>query len=322
MISIAMCTYNGSRYIDDQLSSIRNQTRMPDELVVCDDGSSDETVAKLQDFARNAPFPVRVFVNEMNMGCTRNFEKAIALCEGDLIALSDQDDIWVKSRLQRTEGVFTQDQSVGLIFGDADIIHQDSSSSSLRLWSAGSFGRLQRFQFRHAKATQALLNHNVVTGATMAFRSAFRDVVLPIPDIWVHDGWVALIISFFSNIAALSEPLIRYRKHPNQQFGPLVEKMAFPQQLATAKTFQRWQYELQLRQYEAAYDRLIPYAKTERQKRALQCINSKIVHLSARARMPKRKIKRVPVVLKELATMRYTRYSRGLMSAAKDLLLP
>jgi glycosyltransferase involved in cell wall biosynthesis len=321
MISVAMCTYNGSRYIDEQLSSIRSQTRMPDELVVCDDGSSDETVAKLQDFARNAPFPVRVLVSEMNVGTTRNFEKAIALCEGDLIVLSDQDDIWVKSRLQRTEGVFAQDQSVGLIFGDADIIHQDSSSSSLRLWSAGSFSRVQRFQFRHAKAIQALLNHNVVTGATMAFRSAFREVVLPIPDIWVHDGWVALIISFFSNIAALSEPLIRYRKHPNQQFGPLVEKMAFSQQLSTAKTFQRWQYERQLRQYEAAYDRLIPHAKTERQKRALQCINGKIVHLSARARMPERKIKRVPVILKELATMRYTRYSRGLMSAAKDLLL-
>ncbi|MBC7931137.1 MAG: glycosyltransferase, partial [Rubrivivax sp.] len=94
-LSIAMCTYDGGRYLAEQLASIAAQTRAPDELVVCDDRSRDETTSIVRRFAETAPFPVRLYVNEQNLGSTRNFEKAIGLCEGELIALSDQDDVWL-----------------------------------------------------------------------------------------------------------------------------------------------------------------------------------------------------------------------------------
>ena len=98
MFSVAMCTYNGARFLGAQLASVAAQARAPDELVVCDDRSTDETARVVEEFAAAAPFRVRLHVNERNLGTTRNFERAVSLCEGDLIALSDQDDVWAEGR--------------------------------------------------------------------------------------------------------------------------------------------------------------------------------------------------------------------------------
>src|SRR5438128_2977881 len=98
-ISIAMCTYNGEQFLRDQLASIAVQTRPPDELVVCDDHSADATCEIVARFAASSPFPVRLHVNEQNLGSTKNFEHAIRLCEGDIIALSAQYDDWLPEKL-------------------------------------------------------------------------------------------------------------------------------------------------------------------------------------------------------------------------------
>ncbi len=313
-----MCTYNGSRFLDEQLSSIERQERPPDEMVVCDDGSGDDTVAKLQEFASRSSFPVRIVVNENNLGTSRNFEKAISLCASDIIALSDFDDIWYGSRLQKTEEAFVRHPSAGVVFGDGDIIGPDSSLLGSGLWKSAHFGRLQRFQFRSHNATRALLRHNVVTGATMAFRSSLREMVLPLPDIWIHDGWIALIASFFSDIVALNQPLIRYRKHPDQKTGFLYGLVP---ELARAGVTSHSHYYRQVQQYESAYERLLGHVKTEKQKKMMKWITAKIRHSSVRAHMPVHKVARIPFVLQEFATMRYTLYSRGLLSAWRDLLL-
>src|SRR5213080_381833 len=98
-LSVALCTYNGAAYLGEQLDSIVAQSRPPDELVVCDDGSTDETVEVLETFLAEAPFPVRLQRNEANLGFVKNFEQAISLCTGDFVALSDQDDVWMPGKL-------------------------------------------------------------------------------------------------------------------------------------------------------------------------------------------------------------------------------
>jgi len=315
-ISVAMGTYNGSRFLDEQLSSISRQSRLPDELIICDDCSRDDTLSRLQHFAEHSSFPVRIVVNQANLGPTRNFEQAISLCQGEIVALSDQDDIWKEHRLQKTEEVFARNPSAGLVFTDADIIGPDSVPVGARLWSFIHFGRLQQFQLRHKNAARALLRHNLVTGATMAFRATLRDVALPIPDIWVQDGWIALITSFFYDVVPIKEPLIQYRKHPEQKIGFTDGLRA---EAALAKTTPPSHFHDRVQQYEAAYARLLPHAKTEKQKSIIKCIAAKIRHLSTRAHMPGGKVARIPVVFRELATMRYTLYSRGIISAARDL---
>ena len=99
-----MCTYNGERFLAAQLASIAKQTRMPDELVVHDDKSSDHTVAILQEFAHSALFPVRIIENPRNLGYAANFEAAIRNCDADLIALADQDDV-CPARISRHRSV-------------------------------------------------------------------------------------------------------------------------------------------------------------------------------------------------------------------------
>src|SRR6185295_6827977 len=101
-----MCTWNGAAYLRDQLESIAAQTRLPDELIMCDDASIDGTPAIARAFAARAPFPVRLEINEATVGVRQNFTKAIAACTGDLIALSDQDDVWRPDKLRVIEDRF------------------------------------------------------------------------------------------------------------------------------------------------------------------------------------------------------------------------
>ena len=105
-LSVAMCTYNGEAYLPEQLISIAAQTRQPDELVICDDCSSDGTVEIVKEFASHAPLVVRLLQNNENLGSTKNFAKAFGNCRFDVIAPSDQDDFWYPDKLQSMEEVF------------------------------------------------------------------------------------------------------------------------------------------------------------------------------------------------------------------------
>lgn len=98
-VSVAMATYNGSKYLNQQLDSLASQDYLPFELVVCDDNSSDDTIAILTHFARRAPFPVFIHKNSSNIGPIANFFKAISYCSGDWISFCDQDDVWLKHKI-------------------------------------------------------------------------------------------------------------------------------------------------------------------------------------------------------------------------------
>ena len=315
-VSVAMCTYNGASFLGEQLASIATQDRLPDEMVVCDDGSSDQTVAELEAFAKSSPFIVRLIRNERNLGTTKNFEKAISLCKGEIIALSDQDDIWTKSRLQKTEEVFAARPHVGLVFGDAEVIDSGSAATGLRLWKSENFTEKEQSLFGRGQATAVLLRHTVVTGATMAFRSEYRKFVLPIPEIWVHDSWIALMISFFAEIVALPDMLIRYRQHANQQIGPSDHNIF--SRTGITKMTSRQQFEQWARRLEEAQNRLQQYAATDEQRSIVKRLCGQASHLSARGCMPQSRWKRIPFILRELAALRYSVYSRGLMSAVRD----
>src|SRR5262245_46082449 len=151
-ISVAMCSYNGDRYISTQLESIAAQHRLPNELVVCDDGSSDGSVEIVREFARQVPFPTRLVGNDKNLGTTKNFEKAISLCRGEIVALADQDDIWYRNKLERIEKVFLGSNAVVAAFSDADLIGDDSRLKDVRLWDTFAFDLGEQEQFANGHA--------------------------------------------------------------------------------------------------------------------------------------------------------------------------
>jgi glycosyltransferase involved in cell wall biosynthesis len=119
MISVAMCTYNGSKHIKEQLESIIYQTRKPDEIIICDDCSSDNTVEIAQNLLSVSTIKSTIIRNEINLGFRKNFEKAIGLCHGDIVFLSDQDDVWLPEKIEKVANIFDNDEEVIMAFHDA-----------------------------------------------------------------------------------------------------------------------------------------------------------------------------------------------------------
>ena len=318
-ISIAMCTYNGAKYLQEQLESINLQTRTPDELILCDDASDDGTLEIARKFAASCSFPVRIYVNERNVGSNKNFEKAIGHCAGDIIALSDQDDIWHAEKLERMEEVFLSKPRTGLVFTDGEVINESLEPVGYSLWQCYGLTTARQKRMREGKPYEVLLLNNVVTGATMAFKSRFRRLVLPIPadSGLIHDGWIALLIAFAAEVGFIDEPLIKYRLHSNQQVG--ATRVGFLEMVERARKAEARSHLNIARSFAQVLDRLRRVADII-DKDALSKVEEKIVHSYARGNMPDRRLSRLPHVIKELFTLRYHRYSRGLTSFAKDLL--
>jgi hypothetical protein len=217
-ISVALCTYNGQRFLEEQLASLETQERRPDELVVCDDRSMDKTVPMLESFARTASFPVRIHVNPVNLGSTMNFDRAMRLCAGSLIAFCDQDDIWHSTRLSACARVLQEDPGLGLVFSNGQLIDDTGAQSPARLWDQFTFNSAIRERIRHGDMLP-LVRYRFVTGATVMFRTQLREYICPAAGEWIHDGWTAAIAACVARVGFIDEPLIAYRIHQQQQVG-------------------------------------------------------------------------------------------------------
>ncbi len=216
--SVALCTFNGERYLEQQLASIAAQTRHPGELVACDDGSTDGTLAILHRFAATAPFPVSIHSNDHNLGSNRNFEQAVMLCRGERIALCDQDDLWLPHKLECCERAFAAHPELGLVFTDGDIIDAAGQRTGSRLLQNFQFSEQSRLRLEHGDYLP-LVRYRFVTGATVVFRADLRSYCFPVAGEWTHDGWIAAIVACLAEIRFIDEPLILYRQHAAQQIG-------------------------------------------------------------------------------------------------------
>jgi len=322
--SVAMCTYNGVRFIAEQLASIAAQTRLPDQLIVCDDRSTDATVECVREFARNAPFPVRVVENEKNLGSTKNFERAIELCDGDFIALADQDDVWLPEKLRRLEEALA-DQGTGLAFTDGEVVDESLLPLGQRVWQTIRFDEREQRLVRKGHAFAVLLEHNVVTGAALALKAEFRKLILPIPNNLVHDGipvlhdwWAALLVSAVAKVSFVPESLFKYRQHSTQQMGVITRAGGGASPLFDTVR-RRNTFLPEIDYIGAIFERLSSVAMSPVRANVLSDLEARLSHLETRAAMPERRLQRIAPVLRELAARRYHLYSNGLMSAAKDL---
>ncbi len=317
-ISVALCSYNGAAYIEEQLASIASQDRPPDELIVCDDASVDDTTQILGRFAAETGFPVHTHVNARNLGSTKNFEKAVKLCNGDIIVLADQDDVWCPSKLSVIEDRMDRNPEASFVFTNAEMVDHDLTPLGYHLWDAVHFTVHQRQLFEQGLAPAVLVRYNIVTGSTMAFRSEYRDYVLPIPDRWVHDGWIALVLSMLAPCVLVDQALIQYRQHGKQQIGE--EKYTLLQKLQIARKQDQSALRSVADDYELALERLKRFAAKMPDQRWIVALAEKVRHYRNRATMRDRPW-RLPLILRELLRHRYSRYSLGWKSLAQDILL-
>jgi glycosyltransferase involved in cell wall biosynthesis len=320
-ISIALCTRNGARFLEEQLESYLAQTRKPDELVACDDGSTDDTMAILEAFQRRAPFPVRIFQNQAALGSTKNFEKAIGLCTGEFIATSDQDDVWLSEKLALCEAAFDLEPSTGMVYTDAEVVDENLTPRGHLLWDAVQFGPLLQRRVRQGRFFEAILRQWIVTGATMMFRSDYRPFVLPIPENWVHDGWIAFIIGSMAAVRLVSRPTLKYRQHGAQQIGG--RKLSLRELYEKARELGPPYFRVSLERFQVARDRLQTFSQHVRNPMFLSMVDRKVEHQRRRLAISEcdSRVKRTFWAVEELISGNYGRYSGGLTHFAKDVIL-
>jgi glycosyltransferase involved in cell wall biosynthesis len=220
-LSVAMCTYNGEKYIKEQLESILNQTTTINEIIICDDGSNDKTTSLIEIIQKGNPNKISLYKNHVNLGSTKNFEKAINLCSGDFIFLSDQDDIWKENKVEKVIQHFIKNPSTEAVFTNGNLINEKNEKISTHtLWDSVFFieNQLKKpinlFKLISSK-------RNMVTGATLCIKKETKDFILPFPDIkkYYHDEWISIIIASRKKLDYLTDELISYRIHSKQQIG-------------------------------------------------------------------------------------------------------
>jgi glycosyltransferase involved in cell wall biosynthesis len=253
-ISVALCTFNGEKFIFDQLQSIINQTQKVDEIIICDDCSQDNTHDVINQFQKKYPDLIRLYVNESNIGVNKNFEKALSLSGGDYIFLCDQDDIWKKQKTKKIIEVFNKNPLLEGVFSNGDLINDIGEKIEKNsLWDNILFLE------NHLKETIDLYYYisnirNMVTGATLCIKKEVIETVFPFPNesVMFHDEWIALILASRKTISYSTEHLISYRIHAKQQIGvmefsSLKRNLEVIKCILELKTTKEFKYLLQIR---------------------------------------------------------------------------
>lgn len=201
-ISVCMAVYNGADHLQLQIHSILSQLQATDELVVVDDFSQDNSIDILHGFSDAR---VRVYRNDSNMGVFLSFEKGMRLAHGDIIFLSDQDDVWLPDKVAKIQEAFSRNPKVTLVASDAQIIDGNGC-----LLSDSFFATRGRFM----PGVMHNLIKNKYLGCTLAFRNSMLKYFLPIPkNVPMHDMWFGLLNGIYGNTFYIDQPLIAYRRH-------------------------------------------------------------------------------------------------------------
>ncbi len=202
-ISIALATYNGEKYIRDQLRSFSDQTKKPDEIIVSDDCSYDRTIQIIEEFAKDAPFKVKIFKNKLNKGYCSNFNNALMKTTGDLVFLSDQDDVWFKNKINDITNIALKSEAL-LFMNNAELTDSELNISGLNKID----------QMKNLGASQ----DKFVMGCCSAVKRELLEIVLPIDSSFnAHDTWISWFADFMHAKEVHPQPMQYYRRHESNE---------------------------------------------------------------------------------------------------------
>jgi hypothetical protein len=319
-VSVALCTCQGEQFLEAQLRSILDQTRPPDELILVDDASTDRTITIAEAVLRDVPLVAHVVQNHARLGVAQNFAHAIALTTGDIVILSDQDDVWLPHKAERLAQAFEGHPELGLVLSNAEVVDQSLASTgndTLRF-----FARTRIPQTSEEVFTVVVGHGNAFPGMTMAFAGRYRQLLLDFPSFvaggdpsrLLHDGWIAVAISAVAPVIVVREPLALYRQHPHQQIGAR-ERASLPPRAVP--------FPDELRQEIVLREGVLRTLNTrcrsgELQPYARAYLEQSIAHLKCRSDVYERRGS-MTAVAREVVGGRYRRFSNGWRSAARDV---
>jgi glycosyltransferase involved in cell wall biosynthesis len=220
-ISVVLSSFNGAQFIEEQINSIIEQSMLPNEIIVCDDGSTDGTIEILKNFeAKNA---IKLFLNPKNIGITANFKKGVSLTNpANYIAFCDQDDIWLPNKLSSNWNTMLKMESLQnnqklpfLVYSDLKFINQNGVELN-----PSFYNHIGLDKFEHCFDTA--LFGSLLLGCTIFINPVMRSHFLAMPDskIYYHDAWLALLGWGIGKVAFINDPLVKYRLHSNNVSMP------------------------------------------------------------------------------------------------------
>lgn len=312
-ISVALCTYNGERFIAQQIESILAQSMPVDEIVLGDDASSDTTVQKVEERVAGTNIDLMVRRHNPGLGVRGNFADAISATTGDVIILCDQDDVWHRDKVKKLVEALGDKE---LVHSDARLVDAEGNPKGSALLEELNVSAWEKRNLVDGDALAVLLKRNLVTGATAAVKGEFARSIMPVPDGWIHDEWLAFIAAFDRQLVLLPEVLTDYRQHENNQIGAKKEPLA-----VQIKRKISADSDDDARRLTRALSAFHFVASTNRgREEDRERLERAAKHQQARSLMPKGHFSRIPALVSEASQGNYSKYSRGIWAFGRDLL--
>ncbi len=305
-LSVALCTYNSERFIERQLLSILDQDLPVDEVVIGDDGSTDGTLERIAAVAVQHPRGdvVRIAFTERSGGVVQNFSRTLAACTGDLIALSDHDDMWDPAKTATLVPRLSAARHPAMIFTDARIIDDHNTFSGEHLFASYGVTEEELDAVADGRGADFLVRRNIATGATAMLTRDLLDVALPIPELFVHDEWLALLAASLGTLMVERTPLIDYRVHSSNQIG--IPPQSLWGLARFALTGRRRRYITLHDRAQALHDRLAAQGAPDE---VLALVADKAAFETERSTMPRFWPARLPGILRRYRTGKYGRFT-------------
>jgi len=323
-VSVAIATYNGEKFFFEQLESIRKQTVAPNEIVISDDNSSDDTLAVVDkalppEWRHDNGVALKILHNSQALGPGKNFEKAMSACTSDFIACADQDDLWVPHKLAAFLEVFSKNPQALLVHSDAELVDSKGTPMGMTLSQGLAVSATELEALHSGHSLPAIIKRNLVTGATMMVKKELLALAFPLPGEELHDGWLALVASLLDALVFVPEKLLHYRQHDSNQIGGkpmgvldsvVAVQKSWIDMAAVLKAHNQDHAEL----LERLGDRVSEVNKN--------IVFDRIAHNTWRIGLPTSRIFRVWPVLWGVIRGRYARYGRQPHDVVRDLLMP
>lgn len=312
--SVALCTYNGQEHLNAQWQSLLDQHQRPDEVVICDDQSTDGTVALLRQFAAEAPFPVRILENKQRLGYNKNFEQVLQHCTSDLIFICDQDDCWFPEKISTMCQYMVDRPDAQLAFCDAWVTDEELQGRQSRFWEWIRFDGRAQERWKAGEPMDIMLDGNRVMGCATVIRRSFLSTLLPIPETvpgYIYDGWLGLVAAACEVIHFIDQPLQLYRTHTQQQVGVRPEEPKERVRLRDRMARHRAKKLAPLREKQsqlAVISQLLA-SRVPASAPGLPQLYRRLEHFTMRSHLPHDRLRRLLPILTSLQKGNYKRYA-------------